>query len=42
MFRRLGYPWTLQLNKIMQESQQWLDIKFDETQYEIINTKLTS
>ena len=36
MFRRLGYPWELQMERLRLESEQWRDLMFSDLDYEII------
>ena len=38
MFRRLGYPWELQVTKLKRESEQWRDLIFSDMDYEIIQS----
>lgn len=37
MFRRLGYPWALQVSKVIQEAAQWQDVKYDMQTYEFVS-----
>jgi len=36
MFRRLGYPWELQIERLACESNAWRDLIYPDTEYEII------
>ena len=36
MFRKLGYPWDLQVERLKLESEQWRDLMFSDGDYEII------
>ena len=38
MFRRLGYPWELQVNKLQQEYEQIQDMIHPVSDYEMINS----
>tara|TARA_Y100000389_G_scaffold191290_2_gene217198 strand:- start:14075 stop:14239 length:165 start_codon:yes stop_codon:yes gene_type:complete len=36
MFRKLGYPWELQMERLRLESEQWRDLIFSDGDYEIV------
>ena len=38
MFRKLGYPWELQIERLRLESEQWRDLIFSENDYELIQS----
>lgn len=38
MFRRLGYPWELQVERIQTEYNLWLDVMITDCDYEHINS----